>query len=165
MASTKTEHLTSLSFNLTDMKAQLDSIPASVQEAAIKAQEAWNNNFSMDGAGVSGGAAGTGGGSGADKVTKMASVTKAQLESLMLSYKNFETVLSRTNTNPETITRLRNEVKEAQAEIERLMGSLNKSGKITGENARSYHTLTSEIKRAKGEDPWEEFFSQDQMLK
>lgn len=151
MASTKTEHLTSLSFNLTDMKAQLESIPASVQEAAIKAQEAWNKNFSMDGAGVSGGTAGTGGGSGADKVTKMASVTKAQLDSLMLSYKNFETVLSRTSTNPETITRLRNEVKEAQAEIERLMGSLNKSGKITGENARSYHTLTSGIKRAKGE--------------
>ena len=151
MASTKTEHLTSLSFNLTDMKAQLDSIPASVQEAALKAQEAWNKNFSMDGAGVSGGTAGTGGGSGADKVTKVASVTKAQLDSLMLSYKNFETVLSRTATNPETITRLRNEVKEAQAEIERLMGSLNKSGKITGENARSYHTLTSGIKRAKGE--------------
>ena len=104
MASTKTEHLTSLSFNLTDMKAQLDSIPASVQEAAIKAQEAWNKNFSMDGAGVSGGAAGTSGGSGADKVTKMASVTKAQLDSLMLSYKNFETVLSRTATNPDTIS-------------------------------------------------------------
>ena len=71
MASTKTEHLTSLSFNLTDMKAQLDSIPASVQEAAIKAQKAWDDNFnagfSPDGT-MGSGAGGNGGGeSGTDR--------------------------------------------------------------------------------------------------
>ena len=64
MASTKTEHLTSLSFNLTDMKAQLDSIPASVQEAALKAQKAWDDNFnagfSPDGT-MGSGAGGNGG--------------------------------------------------------------------------------------------------------
>ena len=89
MASTKTEHLTSLSFNLTDMKAQLDSIPVSVQEAAIKAQEAWNKNFSMDGAGVSGGAAVTGGGSGAD-ITKEKFVTMSYKDKMELKQTNPE---------------------------------------------------------------------------
>lgn len=79
MASTKTEHLTSLSFNLTDMKAQLDSIPASVQEAALKAQKAWDDNFnagfSPDGT-MGSGAGGNGGGeSGTDR--KIAVTTDA----------------------------------------------------------------------------------------
>lgn len=153
MPSTETKHLTSLAFDLAQMQEQLVSIPASVEQAAKAAQDAWNRNFSIDGAGANGGTAGgaAGSGSATDKVTKIASVTKAQLESLMLSYKNFETVLSRTATDPQTISRLREEVAAAQAELERLLGSLNKNGKVTGDNARSYHTLTSGIKRAKGE--------------
>jgi hypothetical protein len=153
MPSTETKHLTSLNFDITQMQQQLASIPATVEQAAKAAQDAWNRNFSIDGAGANGGTAGgaAGSGSATDKVTKIASVTKAQLESLMLSYKNFETVLSRTATDPQTISRLRDEVAAAQAEIERLLGSLNKSGRVTGENARSYHTLASGMKRAKGE--------------
>ena len=58
MATTETKHLTSLAFDLTQMQAQLQSIPASVEEAAKAAQDAWNNNFS---AGAGSGGTGTGG--------------------------------------------------------------------------------------------------------
>ena len=85
MASTKTEHLTSLSFNLTDMKAQLDSIPASVQEAAIKAQEAWNNNFKMGEIGGTGSGSNSSGGGSDDAEAASLSATKSRLESLLLS--------------------------------------------------------------------------------
>ena len=87
MPSTETKHLASLNFDLTQMQQQLASIPATVEQAAKAAQDAWNQNFSVDGSGVKGGATGgaAGSGSATDKVTKVAAVTKAQLESLTMS--------------------------------------------------------------------------------
>jgi predicted RNase H-like HicB family nuclease len=56
MATTETKHLTSLAFDLTQMQAQLQSIPATVEESAKAAQDAWNNNFSAGGSGSKDGA-------------------------------------------------------------------------------------------------------------
>ena len=61
MPSTETKHLTTLNFDITQMEAQLRSIPASVEQAARDAQAAWNDNFS---AGLNSGANGVGGGNG-----------------------------------------------------------------------------------------------------
>jgi TP901 family phage tail tape measure protein len=153
MASTKTEHLTSLSFNLTDMKAQLDSIPASVQEAAIKAQKAWDDNFnagfntngtggSCVGGSKSGGKSGGGG---------IVSATKSQLESLILQYKNFEATLSRTKIYPESIGTMKKAMSEATSDLTALTKNLDANGKLTGESAQKYQDFASKLKGAKGE--------------
>lgn len=152
MAATKTEHLTSLSFNLTDMKAQLDSIPASVQEAAIKAQKAWDDNFNAGfnsngtgGSGVGGSKSGGKGGGG------IVSATKSQLESLILQYKNFEATLSRTKIYPESIGTMKKAMSEATSDLTALTKNLDANGKLTGESAQKYQDFASKLKGAKGE--------------
>lgn len=152
MATTETKHLTSLAFDLTQMQAQLQSIPATVEEAAKAAQDAWNNNFS---AGAGSGGTGTGGkggkaGGGVSGVETTVTATKAQLESLLLSYKNFEATLSRSKIYPASIAELREQAASAISEIETLSGTLNENGRLTGQNAESYHGLTSDLKESKG---------------
>lgn len=119
MASTKTEHLTSLSFNLTDMKAQLDSIPASVQEAAIKAQKAWDDNFnagfSPDGT-MGSGAGGNGGGeSGTDR--KIAVTTDA-VNRLIDRYTALQEKLAGKAFTGDQFS-------EVRTEVEKIIGDLN----------------------------------------
>src|SRR5574343_186993 len=119
MASTKTEHLTSLSFNLTDMKAQLDSIPASVQEAAIKAQTAWDDNFnagfSPDGT-MGSGAGGNGGGeSGTDR--KIAVTTDA-VNRLIDRYTALQEKLAGKAFTGDQFS-------EVRTEVEKIIGDLN----------------------------------------
>ena len=152
MPSTETKHLTSLAFDLTQMQAQLQSIPATVEEAAKAAQDAWNNNFS---AGAGSGGTGTGGkggkaGGGVSGVETTVTATKAQLESLLLSYKNFEATLSRSKIYPASIAELREQAASAISEIETLSGTLNENGRLTGQNAESYHGLVSDLKESKG---------------
>ena len=147
MPSTETKHLTSLNFDLTQMQQQLASIPATVEQAAKNAQDAWNNNFKAGG-GTGSGATGGGGKSGVETAV---TATKAQLESLMLAYKNFETMLSRTTSHPEAISKLRTEARQAITDLEGLAGRLDKNGKVTGANAKQYQDLSSKLKKAKGD--------------
>ena len=146
MPSTETKHLTSLNFDLTQMQQQLASIPATVEQAAKNAQDAWNNNFNVSG-GTGSGATGGGGKSGVETAV---TATKAQLESLMLAYKNFEATLSRSNIYPASIQALREQAAGAITQIEALSGELDSNGKLTGENAVKFQGLTSDLKASKG---------------
>lgn len=146
MPSTETKHLTSLNFDLTQMQQQLASIPATVEQAAKNAQDAWNNNFNASG-GTGSGATGGGGKSGVETAV---TATKAQLESLMLAYKNFEATLSRSKIYPASIQALREQAADAITQIKALSGELDSNGKLTGENAGKFQGLTSDLKASKG---------------
>jgi hypothetical protein len=151
MPTTETKHLTSLAFDLTQMQEQLASIPATVEQAAKAAQDAWNNNFKAgSGTGTGTGATSGKSGVGASGVESVVTATKAQLESLMLSYKNFEATLSRSKIYPASIQALREQAAEAITQIETLTGALDENGKLTGGNATKFQALTSDLKKSKG---------------
>ena len=141
MPTTETKHLTSLAFDLTQLQAQLTSIPASVEQAAKAAQDAWNNNFSAGG--------GTGSGAGDSSGAEM-SATQSKLESLMLSYKNFQATLANSKLEPAELLRLRAVIDTSIESIEGLTGSLAKNGKLAKEESAEYRELISTLKELKG---------------
>lgn len=125
MPSTETKHLTSLNFDLTQMQQQLASIPASVQEAALRAQEAWNNNFSAGmntngatGSGGSGGNGGCGNGGGESGTDREIAVTTDAVNRLIDRYTALQEKLAGKAFTGDQFS-------EVRAEVEQIINELN----------------------------------------